>query len=259
MNHHSSHPKFEVIYGTRPILEAVRAGKQIDRVLIQHNIKNEQITNLIKELVFQGIVFQRVSVEKFLSVKDKNHQGVMAFVSPIVFADIHRIVSFLFNEGKDGLFLLLDSITDVRNFGAIVRTAEAAGVDAIIIPDKGSAQISEDAMKTSAGALNYIQICRVSDVSDTVLYLKESGFQIVACTEIADKYFYEASFVQPTVIILGAEDTGISGKILSQASEQIKINMLGKIESLNVSVAAGVILYECLRQRITNTISIRKR
>ncbi|CAD5278772.1 MULTISPECIES: 23S rRNA (guanosine(2251)-2'-O)-methyltransferase RlmB [unclassified Imperialibacter] len=240
----------DMIYGTRAVIEAIKADKQIDKIFIQKNVKNELTNELIKLLIENGIVFQNVPGEKLDRLTGKNHQGVIAFVSPIEFADLHRVVSFIFDQGKDGLIVLIDRVTDVRNFGAIVRTAESAGADTIVIPSKGSAQIGSDAVKTSAGALNHLPICKVNDFEESVKYLKESGFHVVACTEKTDQLYSDADLTGPVALIMGSEEDGISDSVLEMADTKVKIPMQGKIESLNVSVAAGIFLFEVVRQRM---------
>lgn len=239
-----------MIYGTRAVIEAVRAGKQIDRVLIQKNVKNELIGELVTVLVEAEVPFQKVPPEKLQKLTAKNHQGVLAFVSPIDFADLHRVVSFIFDQGKDGLIVLMDRITDVRNFGAIVRTAESAGVDTIVIPARGNAQIGSDAIKTSAGALNHLPVCKVNSLRDAVTYLRESGYRVVACTEKTYQLYTDADLTGPVAVIMGSEEDGISGELMQLADTKVKIPMQGKIESLNVSVAAGIVLFEAVRQRM---------
>ncbi len=241
-----------MIYGTRAVIEAIKANKQIDKVFIQKNARNELISELITELIEAGITFQKVPAEKLDRLTAKNHQGVIAFVSPIEFADLHRVVSYIYDQGKDGLVVLIDRVTDVRNFGAIVRTAESAGADAIVFPSKGSAQIGSDAVKTSAGALNHLPVCKVDSLEDTVNYLRESGFVVVACTEKSDQLYTEVDLNGPVAVIMGSEEDGVSESVLEMADHRVRIPMLGKIESLNVSVAAGILLYEVVRQRMNS-------
>lgn len=239
-----------MIYGTRAVIEAIKANKQVDKVFIQKNVRNELISELITELIEAGVVFQKVPPEKLQRLTSKNHQGVIAFVSPIEFADLHRVVSFIFDQGKDGLIVIIDRVTDVRNFGAIVRTAESAGADAIVIPSKGSAQIGSDAVKTSAGALSHLPVCKVPSLEESVNYLKESGFVVVACTEKSSEVYTQIDMGGPVALIMGSEEDGISDEVLEMADYRARIPMLGKIESLNVSVAAGVMLFEVVRQRM---------
>ena len=195
------------------------------------------------------ISVSKVPVEKLNRFTRKNHQGVVAFVSPIDFVKLHHIVANSYEGGFAPLVLVLDRITDVRNFGAICRTAECAGVNGIVIPSKGGAMINSDAVKTSAGALNYLSICKEDNLIASVQYLKDSGFQVVACTEKTDDLVYSAEMDIPTAIVMGSEEDGISQELLNLADQQVKIPLSGNIDSLNVSVAAGIVLYECVRQR----------
>lgn len=241
----------DFLFGIRAVIEAIKSGKNIDKLMIRSGLKGEliyELMGLVKEL---QIPFQYVPNERINRVTMKNHQGVLAFISPIEFQSIENILPSIFEQGKNPLFMILDKVTDVRNFGAITRTAECANVDAIIIPEKGSAQISADAVKTSAGALLKIPVCRVKNLSNTIKFLQESGIQIVAATEKATENYYQIDFSIPTALLLGAEDTGVSMELLRVADKMIKIPILGEIESLNVSVAAGVLLYEAVKQRLS--------
>jgi 23S rRNA (guanosine2251-2'-O)-methyltransferase len=248
-------PEFEkesndMIFGSRAILESVKAGKQFEKVLVQAGLKNDLINEVLNALKTNGIAFQYVPQEKLNRITRKNHQGVVAFLSIISYSDIEEIVVSLFEKGENPLILVLDSITDVRNFGAICRSAECAGVHAIVVPEKGSAQINGDAMKTSAGALNLIPICKVNNLKKTIQYLQQSGISVFACSEKAAKNIYEAEMKGPAAVVMGSEDVGISNEIIKIVDEMVKIPMHGKIESLNVSVATGIFLFEVLRQRI---------
>ncbi|MGM0620637.1 MAG: 23S rRNA (guanosine(2251)-2'-O)-methyltransferase RlmB [Bacteroidota bacterium] len=241
--------KDDFIFGTRAVIEAIKNGRPVERVLIKKGLENDlfrQLFDLVKE---NNIPFQFVPLEKINRVTRKNHQGVLAFVSAVEFADIEMVVPGLFELGVEPLVLILDQVTDVRNFGAIVRTAECGGVHAIVIPEKGMAQIGSDAVKTSAGALHSIPICRSSSLASVINFLKDSGMKVVASTEKAEKKYTEAKMNVPLTLLMGAEDTGISPAILKLADEQVKIPLFGNIESLNVSVAAGLMIYEAVRQR----------
>lgn len=239
----------QVIYGTRAVLEAIEAGRDIERVVIQRDLQSELTKELMQVAREHKIPIQKVPKEKFNSFRKKNHQGVVCYISPISFSSIENVIEGSFNKGKDPFILILDQITDVRNFGAIVRSAECAGVDGIVIPEKGSARINNDAMKTSAGALNLIPVCRSSNLNKTVEYLQTSGITITACTEKGDKSIYDVSYVGPVAIIMGSEDTGISNDLIRKSEHLAFIPMKGKIGSLNVSVATAVILFEANRQR----------
>ncbi len=239
-----------LIYGLHSIIEAIRAGKSIEKILIKKQFNSNllgQLTQLAKE---HNIPVQFVPVNKLNKITKKNHQGAIAFVSPVSFWDLDEVVTRTFEQGRMPLLVMLDRVTDVRNFGAIVRTADSAGVSGIIVPLKNTAQISGDAMKTSAGALNYVPIIREPSLVDAVVKLKDYGFQIVAASEKADKYYFSVDFTLPTLIIMGAEDVGISPKLLKKSDQVVKIPMLGNVGSLNVSVAAGILIYEAVKQRI---------
>jgi 23S rRNA (guanosine2251-2'-O)-methyltransferase len=241
--------KEDFVFGTRAVIEAIKNGKTIDKILVKKGLNNElfnELQSLIKE---NNIQVQSVPVEKINRVTRKNHQGVLAFISPIVFDDIENVLPGIYEGGQDPLLLILDQITDVRNFGAIVRSAECAGVQAIIIPEKGMARIGADAVKTSAGALHHLPICKVNNLHKTIQFLSDSGIRIVAATEKGDKLYTESDFNCPVGIVMGSEDDGISQQILDIADEQLKIPILGNIESLNVSVSAALMIYEAVRQR----------
>lgn len=239
----------DFIFGTRAIIEAINNGRNIEKILIKTGLNNELFQQLQVLIRTNGIAFQYVPVEKINRVTRKNHQGVLAFISPIEYANIETILPGIYELGKDPLLLVLDQITDVRNFGAIARSAECAGVDAIIIPEKGMAQIGADAVKTSAGALHHIPICKVNSLTQTIQYLIDSGIRIAAATEKGDKFYTEANLTSPLAIVMGSEDTGISQAILNLTHEKLKIPILGNIESLNVSVSAALMIYEAVRQR----------
>jgi 23S rRNA (guanosine2251-2'-O)-methyltransferase len=238
-----------VIFGIRAIEEAIKAGKEIEKVLIQKNLQSDISKEIITQLSTLKIPFQKVPLDKLNKVTRKNHQGFIGYLSPISFFSLDGIVDECFVKGKDPLILILDRITDVRNFGAIVRTAECAGVDAIVIPEIGSALISGDAMKTSAGALNHAKICRTSNLFKTIRQLQNSGLSVVASTEKTKDDIYKTNLTGPLAFVMGSEETGISDDILNIANQKCKIPMQGKISSLNVSVSAGIIIYEAIRQR----------
>ena len=242
--------KDSMIYGVRPVIEALQAGKEIEKVLVVTGLKSELFPELRKLLNEKDIPMQYVPVEKLNRVTRQNHQGVIAFVSPIDYEDYEQIIPALFDIGRNPLVLILDRITDVRNFGAIARTAECAGVDAIIVPSRGSALMGADAVKTSAGALFKIPVCRSVNLKDTIDYMKACGLQIVAATEKATDYHFQIDLTLPTAIMLGSEEDGVSPEYLKRCDQRVRIPMAGEIESLNVSVAAGVILFEAVKQRM---------
>lgn len=242
--------KNDYIVGFRPIIEAIKSGKELDKVFIQNGLQSPLFKELMGLLKEKNIPYQFVPIEKLNRINRINHQGVSASLSQANFYKIEDILPEIFEKGKIPLLLILDRITDVRNFGAIARSAECAGVNAIIIPQKGGASINSDALKTSAGALHKIKVCREKNLKDTIEYLKKSGIQVIACTEKAKDYFYHIDYTKPTAIIMGSEENGISDKYLKRSDKRVKIPMLGTIESLNVSVATGIILFETVKQRI---------
>lgn len=242
----------KLLIGLRPLIEAIEAGHEIEKVLIQQGLRGELITEARSVINENGIAFQLVPIEKLNYITKKNHQGVVAFVSPIAFGNLENIVADIFEKGEFHQLLLLDGITDVRNFGAICRTAECMGVQAVIVPEKGSAQINEEAIKTSAGALYNIPICRTKSISKTIQFLQQSGVRIVACSEKSRQPLSEIDMKFPTCIVMGSEDVGISDDVIKKADYLARIPMTGKTSSLNVSVAAGIILYEITRQRSSN-------
>jgi 23S rRNA (guanosine2251-2'-O)-methyltransferase len=242
--------KDTMIYGVRPVIEALQAGKEIEKVLVVTGLKSELFPEMRKLLNENDIPMQYVPIEKLNRVTRQNHQGVIAFVSPIVYEDYEQIIPALFDIGRNPLVLILDRITDVRNFGAIARTAECAGVDAIIVPSRGSALMGADAVKTSAGALFKIPVCRSVNLKDTIDYIKACGLQVVAATEKATDYHFQIDLTLPTAIMLGSEEDGVSPEYLKRCDQRVRIPMVGEIESLNVSVAAGIILFEAVKQRM---------
>lgn len=241
--------KDDFIFGTRAVIEAINTGKNIEKVFIKTGLNNELYQQLLALIKENEIAHQFVPIEKINRITHKNHQGVLAFISPVEFTDIEMLLPLIFESGKDPLFLILDQITDVRNFGAIARSAECAGVDAIIIPEKGMARIGADAIKTSAGAIHHIPICKVNNLYRTIQYLQNSGIQIIAATEKADKIYTQGNFKSPVAIVMGSEESGISQSILNIADQKLKIPLYGNIESLNVSVSAALMIYEAVRQR----------
>ena len=239
----------EMIYGIRTVMEAITAGKAIDKILIQNGLQGDLIREL-KILIHQcELPYQYVPIEKLDHITQKNHQGVICLISPIRYQPLQQIVPMIYEDGKTPLILILDRITDVRNFGAIARSAECAGAHAIVIPEKGTVRITNDAIKTSAGALYNIPVCRESNLKDTIQYLKDCGIRILACTEKGELNYSKTNMSAPLAIILGSEEDGISPEYLKLSDEKTFIPMLGNIGSLNVSVAAGILLFEAIRQR----------
>ncbi len=240
------------IFGLRPVIEAIESGKEIEKVFLQTNLTSPVAKDLQRLLRENNILFQYVPLEKLKRITGKNHQGVIAYISEIAYQKIEDILPFLFEKGKNPLLLILDEITDVRNMGAIVRSAECAGADAVVIPQKGSALINAEGMKASAGALNILPVCREKNLAETIHFMQSSGVQVLACTEKAETSYTTVDLTAPTAFIMGSEGKGISAELLRLADKQVKIPLMGKIDSLNVSVSAGIVLFEALRQRTTN-------
>ncbi|HHX31783.1 MAG TPA: 23S rRNA (guanosine(2251)-2'-O)-methyltransferase RlmB [Bacteroidales bacterium] len=239
----------EMIFGIRAVIEAIDAGKDIDKVLIRRELSGDLIIELQQLLRDYEIPMQKVPVERIDRITRKNHQGVIAFTSAVTYHKLENIIPQLYEEGKNPFILVLDGLTDVRNFGAIARTCEVAGVDAIVIPSRGSVTVNSDAVKTSAGALHTIPVCREKSLKEAVVLLKNSGIKVIAATEKAATVYTSSDMSIPIAVVMGSEDEGISNEIIRISDELIKLPQFGKIQSLNVSVAAGVIIYEGLRQR----------
>lgn len=239
----------EFVFGIRAVIEAIKAGRDIESIYVQRGLSGDLFLELKALLSGLLIPMSVVPVEKLNRMTQKNHQGVIAVISPITYQNIEDIVPVIYESGETPLILVLDSVTDVRNMGAIARTAACAGIHAIVVPLKNAAQINADAIKTSAGALFSIPVCRHANLHKVCLFLQDSGLQLVACTEKTNDLIYAPDYTLPTAIIMGSEDEGISNDLLRVANHLAKIPMRGTIESLNVSVAAGVILYEAVRQR----------
>lgn len=239
----------QLVFGIRAVIEAIKSGQEIESLYIQRGLKGDIFHELKALMTEYQLSAQQVPVEKLNRLTPKNHQGVVAFISPISYQKIEDIIPTIYENGEVPLVLVLDGITDVRNLGAIARTAACSGVHAIVVPSKGSAQINPDTIKTSAGALYTIPVCRVESLSKIARFLQESGLQLVACTEKTEDYLYKPDYTAPTAIIMGSEEDGISNDLIRISDYLAKIPMFGEIESLNVSVSAGIILYEAVRQR----------
>ncbi len=242
--------KNEMIFGIRAVLEALQAGKEVVKTWMKKDLQGDLAKDWLVALKGTGIPLQRVPVERLNRITRKNHQGVIAYLSAVVYQRVENLVPMLFEEGKEPFFIALDGITDVRNFGAIARTCECAGVDAVIIPMTNSVSVNADAVKTSAGALHKLPVCRERNLTETLRYLKECGFRLIAATEKGDYDYSKADYKGPLCLIMGAEDRGVSYDNLALCDEWVRIPMRGTIESLNVSVAAGVLIYEAVKQRI---------
>lgn len=241
-----------MIFGVRPVIEAIDAGREIERIFIQKDISNPLARELKKLLSDNNIQYSLVPVEKLNRLTRKNHQGVVCFLGYVAYSKVEDVVPSLFENSQFPLLLLLDRITDVRNFGAICRTAECTGVNAVIIPEKGGAMVNGDAVKASAGAINRMIICREHNLKNTIQYLKDSGFIVAGCTEKATENCFNINLNKPLCLVLGSEEDGISPEYLKRCDVLIKVPLTGKTASLNVSVAAGMLLYEVTRQRLTD-------
>lgn len=241
--------KKDIIFGLRPVMEAVQSGKTLEKVFIQKGLRGDLFRELFQLIREHSIPFQHVPVERLNRFTGKNHQGIVAFISPLVYTDIEMLIPSLFEAGRMPFVLILDKVSDVRNFGGIARTAECAGVDAIVIPSKHSAQVTSDAVRTSAGALMHIPVCRAGALTKTIDFLKASGLQIFATTGKASNEYTACDFSQPLAVVMGSEERGISPELLRIADDLIKIPLAGKIASLNVGVATAVVAFEVLRQR----------
>ncbi|MBE6326448.1 MAG: 23S rRNA (guanosine(2251)-2'-O)-methyltransferase RlmB [Bacteroidales bacterium] len=240
----------EMIFGIRAIIEAIESDKEIDKIILKKDLQSELSHELFEVLRSHPLIqVQRVPLERINKYTRKNHQGAIAFISSTHYQRVEDLVQNIFEEGKDPFFIILDGVTDVRNFGAIARTCECAGVDAIVIPFRGSVSVGADAIKTSAGALHTLPVCKEKNLVQTVKYLKASGVRVVAATEKGDKVYTDTDLTGPLAIVMGAEDTGVSPEIIRLCDDLVKIPINGKISSLNVSVAAGVMIYESIRQR----------
>lgn len=237
------------VFGTRAIIEAIEAGKEIDKVFLQIGVSNPLTSELNTLIKKNNINTSYVPVEKLNRLTSKNHQGAVATISPIDYHDLETLVESVLSSKEAPLFLILDHLSDVRNFGAIIRTAECTGVDGIIIPKKGGAPLNGVAVKTSAGAAFNIPIAKTDHIKDAIYHLQGSGIKVIAATEKTENTLYNLTLKEPVAIVMGREDSGVSPGVLKIVDHKAKLPLLGSIESLNVSVACGAILYEVVRQR----------
>ena len=244
--------KSQVVFGIRAVIEAIESGKQVDKVLMKKDLGGELARELLSATREYNVPVQRVPVERINKVTRKNHQGVIAFMAAVDYYHVDDIVPALYDEGINPLVVVLDGVTDVRNFGAIARTCECAGVNCIVIPERNSVSVNADAVKTSAGALNYLPVCRERNLVKAVQYLRDSGFKVMGASEKTDLNYTKADFTGPVAIVLGAEDTGISTDVLKLCDTLVAIPEFGQINSLNVSVAGGIMIYEVVRQRLND-------
>lgn len=246
---HKEKNSVQIVAGMRPVMEVLNSGKQIDKIFIQSNLEGQLAQELKQKIKELSLPVQYVPVEKLNRMSDSNHQGIIATISPISYYAFADLLQKVVDEGRSPFFVMLDHVTDVRNLGAIVRTAECAGVDAIVVPDRGSAQVNEDAIKSSSGALLRLPMCRESNLKTVVNLARQYGMQICAATEKGSVSYLSVDFRKPTLLIMGAEDTGISNELLKISDVRASLPIVGEVQSLNVSVAAGVFVYEMLRQR----------
>ena len=245
MEQHNS----DFVFGIRPVIEAIKSGKEIERILVQKEVGGTIVAELLQLASKHNIPIVKVPVDKLNRITRKVHQGVICYISPVIYASLDNIVTEVYQKGGTPFILVLDRVTDVRNFGAIARSAECMGVQAIVIPSRGSAQINSDAVKTSAGALNYIPVCREDNLKSTLKYLKDNGLKIISCSEKGGGNIDSTDCKGPLALVMGSEEDGISSEYLKLSDEMLKIPITGKIQSLNVSVAAGIMMYEVVRQR----------
>lgn len=239
-----------MIFGTRAVMEAIRAQRPIERVYVQTGLGNDLIKELIQTAKQHNVPYSFIPQEKLNRLSSKNHQGVICLLSAVTYAQVEDLIDHAYAQGKEPFFLIVDRVTDVRNFGALARTADCAGLTGMILGDKGNAPLTGDAVKTSAGALHYMPVCRVTDMRKTIKLLKQNGIQVVACTEKADQVLFDVDLKGPLAIVMGSEEDGISPELLREADVLAKIPMQGHIASLNVSVAGGIAIYEAVRQKM---------
>lgn len=238
-----------LLFGIRPVIEALNAGKELERVYIQEGLQGELQNELKRALKENGQFYTFVPIEKLNRMTNGNHQGVIAIASEITYTPLENLVADLFERGEVPLLVILDRVTDVRNMGAIARSVACAGAHGIVVPARGSGLINADAVKASAGALHTVPVCREANLKDSIQYLLDSGFDIIAVSEKAEANYYDVNWTQPTAIIMGSEEDGVSDEYMKKCTNHVLIPMKGEIASLNVSVAAGIILFEALKQR----------
>lgn len=241
--------KTNTIFGIYPIKEALASNVFFDKVYVQKGMESDKIEGLIKDLEKANVSISFVPTEKLNRLTRGNHQGIVALTSPVAIQSLESVVESVLATAKVPLFLVLDQITDVRNFGAILRTAECTGVDGVIIQKSGGAPITGDTVKTSAGAIFKIPICKVDHIKDAIFYLQGSGITTIAATEKAKETLYSVNFTGPLAIVMGSEGKGVSHSVLNLVDQKASLPLLGEINSLNVSVACGAFLYEVVRQR----------
>lgn len=244
--------KSQYIYGIHAVLEAIEAGKDIDKILLSKTLNDETAREISDKARQLRVPVQRVPVQKIDRITRRNHQGVLAMMAAVTYYQVENLVPQMFDEGENPFIVVLDGVTDVRNFGAVARTCECAGVSAIVIPDRESVSVNADAVKTSAGALNYLPVCRERNLVTAVRFLRDSGFKIVGTSDKNSSPYTQADYTGPVAIVLGAEDKGISPEMMKLCDTQVFIPEFGHINSLNVSVAGGIMIYEVVRQRLND-------
>lgn len=244
--------KSQYIYGIHAVLEAIEAGKDIDKILLSKTLNDETAREISDKARQLRVPVQRVPVQKIDRITRRNHQGVLAMMAAVTYYQVENLVPQMFDEGENPFIVVLDGVTDVRNFGAVARTCECAGVSAIVIPDRESVSVNADAVKTSAGALNYLPVCRERNLINAVKFLRDSGFKIVGTSDKNSSPYTQADYTGPVAIVLGAEDKGISPEMMKLCDTQVFIPEFGHINSLNVSVAGGIMIYEVVRQRLND-------
>ncbi len=248
--------KTQYIYGIHAVLEAIEAGKDIDKIFLSKTLNDDTARDISDKARQLRVPVQRVPVQKIDRITRRNHQGVVAMLAAVTYYRVEDLVPQLFDNGENPFIVVLDGVTDVRNFGAVARTCECAGVSAIVIPDRESVSVNADAVKTSAGALNYLPVCRERNLVNAVKLLRDSGFKIVGTSDKKQMRYTQAGYTGPVAIVLGAEDKGISPEIMKLCDTQVLIPEFGHINSLNVSVAGGIMIYEVVRQRINDNQSV---
>ena len=246
----------QYVFGMHAVIEAIDAGKTIDKILLRKDLQGNMVGELLDKARAASLPIQRVPVERIDRVTRKNHQGVVALMAAVEYFKVEQLVPMLFERGDNPFMVILDGVTDVRNFGAIARTCECAGVSAVVISERGSVSVNADAVKTSAGALNYLPVCRESNLVKAVRYLRDSGFKVVGTSDKNAVTYTQADCTGPVAIVMGSEDTGISPEVMRLCDALVSIPEFGNIHSLNVSVAAGVMIYEVVRQRLADNQAV---
>lgn len=242
----------DTIFGLHAIIEAIEAGKTIDKLLLKKDLSGDLAHTLINLARERDITIQRVPIEKLNRITRKNHQGAIAMLAAVTYYKVDQVLPAVFDEGMNPFFVILDGVTDVRNFGAIARTCDCAGVSAIVIPEKGNVSVNGDAIKTSAGALNYLPVCREHSLKEAITYLRQSGCRIIGTSDKNSVNYTSENYTGPVALVLGSEGKGISPEVMRQCDAFVKIPEFGNINSLNVSVAGGIMMYEVVRQRLAD-------